>query len=416
MNHATKSDRPQTRGFSLVELMVAMAIGLVVTLVITNVLLRSENDKRTSTSLNDTVQSGAYTGYMLERAIRQAGTGYTQRLSQFFGCRLNAWNAREGGIMLPAPAAFPAPFGSAAQLRRLAPVLIEPGAADTATEVRGDVITVMSGAGGKSEMPMRASAFTAALPMNFSLSFTGEYRVGDLVLLGGDRGANRDCMIQQVTRINGSILELGDNHTSGTGTTINFADFAAPGTSTVYAAQMGYIVPTAGPAPAPRPNPPLFQMFAVGDNAVLFSYDLLRTGTTAAQNDPQPVADNVIELRALYGIDTDLNHSLEDWQDPATSPYRYAELTDGSTDALRRLKQITAIRIGIITRSPLQEKLRDDGTPVSPEQIVLFQGLTTSGGVSLQRTRTLTADERNFRYRTYEAVIPLRNMQFAPLP
>lgn len=416
MRHTANSHRPAPAGFSLIELLVAMAIGLVVTLVITNVLLRSENEKRTSTSLNDTIQSGAYTGYLFERAIRQAGTGYTQRLSQLFGCRLNAWNTREGGIILPSPAAFLSPFGNASTQRRLAPVLIEKDAANTGAEVRGDVITVMSGAGGKSEMPIRATAFNPVLPMNFSLPFTGEYKVGDLVLLGGDRGVGiRDCMIQQVQRINGSMLILGDNHTSGTGSTINFSDFAAPGMGTVYAAQIGYIVPTASVPPAPLPNPPLFQMFAVGDGAVLYSYDLLKTSTTAAQNQPQPVADNVVEVRALYGVDTDLDHTVNIWQDPGTAPFRYADLTDGSQAALTRLKQITAIRIGLILRSPLQEKLRSDNTPVAPESIVLFPGLS-SGGVALEHTRVLTADERNFRYRTYEAIIPLRNMQFAPLP
>ncbi|WOB09302.1 PilW family protein [Piscinibacter gummiphilus] len=403
------------KGFSLIELLVAMAIGLVVTLVITRVLMLSEGQKRTSTALNDTVQSGAYSSFVLERAIRQAGTGYTQKLTELFGCRINAARVSTGGPLLPATAPFDAPFAAASQMRRLAPVLIEKNAADSGGQTRGDVITVLSGAGGKSEMPMRATSFNLALPMSFSLPFTGEYSVGDLVLIGGDRaaGGQRECMVQQVSAIAGKSLILGGDYFSATGSTVNYADFATM--SVVYAAQIGKGQPPL-PAPQTPPNPPLFQMFGVGDNNTLFALDLLKTGSTAAANQPQPVSDNVVEVRALYGIDANFDHMLDTWWDPATSPFTYAELTSGSGVALADLKRITSIRLGLITRSPVQEKLRDDGTPVSPEQVVLFPGLTSSGGAQLQYVRTLTADERNFRYRTYETIIPLRNMQFAPLP
>src|SRR5512139_2296940 len=86
----------RSKGLSLIELLVAMAIGLVVTLAITRVMIGFEGSKRTSTALNDTIQAGAYGSYVLNRAIRQAGTGYTQRLSDLFGCRLNAAKASLG--------------------------------------------------------------------------------------------------------------------------------------------------------------------------------------------------------------------------------------------------------------------------------------------------------------------------------
>jgi type IV pilus assembly protein PilW len=401
-----------SRGFSLIELMVAMAIGLIVTLAITRVMIATDDSKRRSTSTNDTVQAGMYSSFILERAIRQAGTGYTQRLNELFGCRINASktsNTPGGPRLLPATAPFPAPFTNAALDRRLAPVLIEQDAANSGSEVRGDVISVLSGAGGKSELPLRAMSFSPAIPPHFSIQFAGEYVPGSLVLVGGDRtdatgNPIRDCMVQQVQTVASRQLVLGGDYFSMTGGTVNFSDF--PSMSLAHAAQLGVI----GPTPE-QSNLPLFQMFAVGDDATIFSYDLLRTGATETANAPQPVSDSVVEMRALYGVDTDLDRVHNGWQDPGAAPFRYADLTDGSSGALQRLKQINSIRLGLIVRSPLQEK-----EEVAPTELVLFRGLTSASGGSLERTRTLSADERVYRYRVLETVIPLRNMKFAPLP
>jgi type IV pilus assembly protein PilW len=402
----------RARGFSLIELLVAMAIGLVVTLAITRVMIATDDSKRRTTAANDTAQSGVYSSFLLEKAIRQAGTGYTQKPTELFGCRINASktsNTPGGPRVLPATAPFPAPFANAGLVRRLAPVLIEQDAANAGAEVRGDIITVLSGAGGKSEMPLRAMTFNAALPASFSIQFAGEYVPGSLVLIGGDRTdalgvTTRDCMVQQVASVAGRQLTLGGDYFNTTGGTVSFSDFSSM--SMVFATQLGVMSP-----PPAQSNVPLFQMFGVGENATLFSYDLLRTGATETANEAQPVSDSVVELRALYGLDTNADRSFNSWQDPGTAPFRYVDLTDGSTLAVDRLKQITAIRIGLIVRSPLQEK-----DEVAPTELVLFRGLTNASGGSLQRTRTLSADERAYRYRVIETVVPLRNMKFAPLP
>ena len=77
-------------GFSLIELLVSMAIGLIVTLAIASVLISSESAKRSSTSVNDMNQNGAFVGYALDRALRNAGSGLTQRWNDSFGCRIGA--------------------------------------------------------------------------------------------------------------------------------------------------------------------------------------------------------------------------------------------------------------------------------------------------------------------------------------
>jgi type IV pilus assembly protein PilW len=49
-------------------------------------------------------------------------------------------------------------------------------------------------------------------------------------------------------------------------------------------------------------------------------------------------------------------------------------------------------------------------TPVSPATLTLFNGLVNAGGTSLAQTVTLSATDRQYRYRVFEFTVPLRNM------
>ena len=69
---------------------------------------------------------------------------------------------------------------------------------------------------------------------------------------------------------------------------------------------------------------------------------------------------------------------------------------------------ILALRIGVVSRSGLYEK-----TEVSPATIKLWPDSavapTTTGPVW-----TLTADERHYRYKVFQTVVPIRNMIWRP--
>ena len=64
-------------GFSLIELLVAMIIGLIVSLAVYTVLTTFEERKRTSTSVNDISQSNTYALYLLDKKLRSAGSGFS---------------------------------------------------------------------------------------------------------------------------------------------------------------------------------------------------------------------------------------------------------------------------------------------------------------------------------------------------
>ncbi|MEP6876446.1 MAG: PilW family protein [Burkholderiales bacterium] len=393
-------------GFSLIELLVSMVIALVVTLAITSVLVRSEGSKRSTTSVNDVGQTGAYVAYVMDRTIRSAGSGYSQNWLDAFGCVLDS--SKAGATILPLPAALDTPFALVPLKVRLAPIVIGKGMADTGGQVRGDVITVMAGMSGASAQPQAVSPPYA--PSTIRMTNALGYQPNDLVLVA-DQGLStnpaKGCMLQQVAAAAGSVTAdqlalAGAEYSRDSGTVVGLSELV--GSTSPIAIQMGTV-----PAVASNPsNPPQMLLYGVGDNNVLFNFDLLRVaGNTTA---PTPMADGVVEMRALYGVDTTAPNpdgSVDTWIDPANAGagYTQALLTDGSAAAQARLRRIAAVRIGLILRTSLQER---DPIPAGTT-LTLFGDLP-----ALKQTRVLAGDELFFRYRTVEFTVPLRNPLYAP--
>jgi type IV pilus assembly protein PilW len=382
-------------GFSLIELLVSMAIGLVVTLAITSVLVRSEGTKRSTTSVNDLSQTGAYSAYLLDRAIRNAGSGFSQTWSTMYGCLLNASSG--GTQVLPASLSASPTFAnvtSTTMPTRLSPVIIGKDLADSGTQVRGDVLMVMGGTAGAAEMPLAVTPGSVT-SSQLLVSNTLGYQANNIILLA-DTSVTGGCLLEQVGPTVGGtpqVVPLSGTYYTGSGASVNLTDFGA---GTIMA-QLGVDVT----------NPPQLQLFGVGANNALFSYDLLQVG-----GDEQPIADGVVEMRAVYGLDTTSppDGVLDSWVDPVSgSGYEASALLDGSLASQAKLRQIVAIRLGFILRTSLPERPQDYQQPAGTT-LTLFSDLPTA----VQQTRTLSTSDLNYRFRTVEATIPLPNVLEAP--
>ena len=392
-------------GFSLIELLVSMVIALVVTLAITSVLIRSEGSKRSTTSVNDVSQTGAYVAFAMDRTIRSAGSGYSQNWLDAFGCTIDAW--KDGTQILPLPAALEIPFAAVPLPVKLAPILIGKGMADTGGQVRGDVLTVMAGTAGASAQPQAVSPPFA--PSTIRMTNALGYQPNDLVLVA-DQGLSTDpakgCKLEQVaaaaTSVGTDQLALGGAQFSrDAGSVVGLSELVA--STSPIAIQMGNV-----PAVAGNPsNPPQMLLYGVGDNNTLNSFDLLRVGLPASTRTPTPIADGVVEMRALYGVDTTTpsKGNVDLWIDPATAGFTQTDLTNGSPASQRNLRGISAVRIGLILRTSLQER---DPIPAGTS-LTLFNDQP-----ALRRIRVLAGDELFFRYRTVEFTVPLRNPLYAP--
>lgn len=395
--------RTRTRcdaGLSLIELLVAMAIGLVLTLAITSVLIRSESSKRSSTSVNDINQSGAYAAYVLDRVIRSSGSGFSQNWGTTYGCLLNVSNG--GTSVLPLPAAIPASsaFSNVTATPilpiRLVPLIIAKDRADTTSpaETRGDVLIVMAGTAGVGESPQTVLP-ASVTPTQLSLPTGLGYVTDDLILLA-DNGVPAGCAVDQVGASHaatdaGQVLPLAGTY---------HRDNSAYGADTL-ALQLG----------RSTTNPPEFKLYGVGPNSTLVSYDLLKPTPADAQ-----ISDGIVEMRALYGLDTTGDGKLDSWVD-ASGAYVDTLLTDGSAASQVKLRQIIAVRIGLILRTTLKEKAK----ATDANAVVNVEGVDSSnadsrtifGGADVSAFKRVRPDEAGYRFRTVESIIPLRNVLLA---
>src|ERR1700760_1856608 len=114
-------------GHTLIELLVAMIIGLALVLGAFQVMATFEGHKRTTTALNDSLQSGNYGLWQLDVLSRSAGTGITQMDKYATGCPLNyvssdASKTVSNGAIGALPVPFDTMFTTPTALKlRLAP-------------------------------------------------------------------------------------------------------------------------------------------------------------------------------------------------------------------------------------------------------------------------------------------------------
>ena len=372
-------------GFSLVEMLVAVVVGSALVIAITTLLMRSEAGRRALTATNDSAQNAAFASFVLDRALRSAGSGFTQAWRQAFGCRVLA--ARNGSQVLPRSTAFPAPFASVPQTVALAPVLVHAGAGTGGS----DVLAIAAGASGLGEAPMPVlggSVTHTQLRLPSTLGLQGK----DLVLVVQDPS---QCMVQQVE----------DGFAGGTGQALNFGGTYA--SSSVAGVSLSSLGANAAAFVAPlgnaRGNAPVMQLLGVANNAMLVSHDLLQLD--GSSSGITPIADSVLDLRARYGVDSDGDGLVDTWVNPATPPFDATTLTDGSAASQMNLANILALRVGLVLRIASPER-----SAVAPTSLALFSDL----GPALQHRRSLSPAEQLMRHRTVEFTVPLRNVMLRP--
>jgi type IV pilus assembly protein PilW len=389
---------------TLVELMVAMTIGLGITLAITSILITGENHKRTTTSTNDAEQNGAYAFYSLDRVLRGAGSGFAESVYPtdrgILGCKLNARS------ILPA-ASFPDPFANALDPGapsglRVAPLLVAPGKSQGGS----DVLIVMSGSGAAGAVPRQITdptgdATTLKLDSTLGIAAaTGTAATTDLALVSQSAVTGGDCLLEQIHSAAGTTLNLSTTdayYTAGTTTTL--ASLATT-TST-------YVTPIGNAAA----NNVQFLMYGVGLNRTLYSYDLLQNvkmyqNGGVGTEQPQAIADGVDGMYAIYGIDNDANGTQDTWVSPVAPNYDIITVMNNEGT----MRKIVSVRVAIVVRGEYGEKATNAAVTT---QLKLFSGLTDSAGTALpalEKDIAVTGDNQHYRYRVFEFTVPLRNM------
>ncbi len=393
---APRTRRFTQRGMTLVELMVALVIGLGVTLAVTSLLIAGDNHKRTTTSTNDAEQTGAYVLHALDGVLRGAGSGFADSAYStdrgVMSCKLSVTS------ILPRPAAFPAPFGGAvftaavSNNLRVAPLLIAKNLSQSATP--SDILVVMggSGAAGGVSRQVTATGTASTLILDNSVGFY----TSDVALVS--QLGIQDCLLEEVRKITPPTLYVdGTTYYTKTGQTTSLATLS--GSTSTYVTPLG----NAGA------NNLQFMMFGVGANRTLYSYDLLQNlklvqNAGAGVDVSQAIADGVDQMHAIYGIDTNNDGKQDTWAAPVAP--KYDMNTVMTTPAT--MQSIVSVRVALVLRGEYYDK-----NPVSPPTLTYFGGLTDSLGnalPALAQTVNLNPTDRHYRYRVFEFTVPLRNM------
>ncbi len=383
--------RRRQRGLTIVELMVGMVIALIGTIVIFQVFSVSEEYKRRTTGGSDAIQSSNFSLYQFERQFSWVGAGLA-RMPNMWGCLLQA--RRASATLLPAPAAFPAPFNVLPQQLRMTPVLIRDGGGASP-----DVVLGVGGSNDSVNTPVPVSGAPTAT--NVSLLSTLGVKQNDLLMIVEQEVAGMACPIAQVSSPNPAwaapfappvplianpvAFSVNDTATGGFGGYSASSKVANLGPAPQFAAF------TAGTDPA------------TGTTNTLLVFDLLNGAQAPFNGQPISIADNVVNLQAIYGVAaTATDPKVAQWL-PPTAPWDAATLMDGTTASADRIARLRAVRVAVVARNAQWEK-----AAVSPATFTLFADVPAA-----TVTVTLTASDQQYRYKVLETVVPLRNMLIA---
>ena len=369
----------KSTGLSLVELLVAMAVGLIVVIVIGQLVSASEGQKRTATSGADAMVNGALALYTIERDAKSAGYGMTTNMSSM-GCEIRQ------------------KFGNnAVATLTLSPVTItngDDGAPDTLRFLASNKNGVA--------LPTRITVDHPKTAANFFVESDLGIQIGDLMIAVPETPSEDNwCSIFQTTGLGGSGQGQGQGqgqnqvlHNSGQsnwnqagGQTI-FPDDGYPAGS--YLINLGQL---------------LDHTYEIGNNNLRLTEF---NSTTGVASPTQELFPQIVQLQAVYGKDTNNDCLVDAWNatQPATAP---------------EWQQIRAIRMVLVARSQIAEKENVTlseadvssakcNTDTPNPNLVCWRPdpASTSSGVQIKLDDT--ADWQRYRYRVFETTVPIRNL------
>ena len=361
----------RSSGFSLVEIMVGMVISLLSILVVLQTFGVFEGQKRSTTSGSDAQTNGVFAIYTVERDVRMAGYGFTDVAA--LGCKINR------------------SYNGTSSILSLAPVTIVKGVGGLPDTVR----ILSSGKDGFS-IPTRIITDHPPQATNFFLNTTLGIAVDDL-LVAYEPG--KDCTLLQVTGIPNGNVQIHHQSTS---------PWNPPGGQNI-------MPPSGYKAGAMLLNlgnliDHLYSLDA-NSNLILADYN---SSTNVSTN--QVLVPDIVNLKAQYGFDTRIGTQTDARVDTWSNTMIDADGVGGIGNA-GDIARIYAVRLAFVARSALKEKAVAGTcvtTTASSVNLPRWSGGVSGASVAIDVSKnpdgSANADWQCYRYKTFETVIPLRNL------
>ncbi len=340
--------RKRSAGFGLIEVMVALVIGMFGVVVMMQVLALSEEQKRTTTGSGDAMNEGVLALYSLQTDIRMSGYGVTDL--KLLGCGLTL----RAGVTLT----------------NLAPVVIN-SASITGQDANTDTLLLFYGNGNGSPQGdvVAATGNAVQTPASFA--------VGDRVI---------DAPATRATPCNLTLDQVSALTPAVSPTTVTLASAAAlPIGDTVF--NLGQTYRAVG--------------YAIrSGNLTMCDYtDATRDCTTAGAW--VSIANNIVSLRAQYGQDTAVG-AMDGVVDVYTS-------TNATPTTACSWARTSAVRLSLVARSAQFEKTAV--TSLAPIWEGTTAGNPT-GSTASPIVLSGNATWQNYRYKVFQTVVPLRNVSW----
>lgn len=368
----------QQRGFSLIELMVGMTLSLLGILVILQVLVSTQKNKKDVVSNGDAQQNGAMALYDIGAAVSSAGYGIAAAMSTGICTNAAGTYLTVSGYKSGAPGAD---FNF-----WLAPVVIANGAGGAA-----DTITVMQGNTSGTVSPMDVAATTSDT-ITVAAGTTFNFNLGDVFLM---HQAGKGCMIGQITAkdaVSSLTYAAGGIFLSPYTNANEQAIYNKVGgitDATLFKFTDGTKILDLGPTPS-------LTTYSVINGALNSDSSAAFVGAN------EVVADGVVNLQAQYGVDTDGDGAVNQYVNAPTPAVGAPPLSDFNADgAINQADwaRVRAIRVAILSRGAQRESACDSSQP------------SWSGG---NFDMSALPNWQCYRYRVFETVMPLRNMVWDP--
>lgn len=366
---------PLTRrnlGFSLVEIMVGIAIGLLGVLIIMQVSVVFEGQKRTTTTGADAQTNAATALYTVDRDVRRAGYGLS--LPGALGCTIRQYY---DGAELPSLS--------------LSPVVITSG-----TNGAPDRIRILASSKGNWSLPSRITVEHPPQATNIFLNTNLGIEVGDL-LVAYEPG--KTCTLMQATGIPNGNVQVHHQNTS---------QWNPPGGANIFPSggySVGALVLNMGSL--------IDHTYSLDAGSNLMLTELDSSSNTSVT---RSITSDIVNMQAEYGFDT--RAGVQD--DPRVDTWSATMIdadASGTVNDAGDIARVIAVRMAVVARSPLKEKRNASGVcDITISTAVGGRPANTpiwAGGaidVSKNSDGTANADWQCYRYKTFESVIPLRNL------
>lgn len=373
---------PQPRGFSLVEIMVGMVVGLVVAIIIYQVVSGNEALKRTTTAGADVQQNGMFSLATIERDVRAAGWGMPS--ADVMPCARYFTYFDDGTASGAVPEFSGAPV-------RIVDGGSGPGASDSVVVLWGSSVRANVG----NALLQSVTAVPNGEPAKlYPASAVGLSGIGGFVWLTDDKN---DCAL---VRLTASVLNPAQPDT------VILSHDPVAGT----AAQPNYNPSDAAMGTQGWPavfdtHPRIYDVGALTQRTYSVSNGSLMAKDYFSNGALVQVASHVVGVKARYGISDVGGQAVTQWVS-ATMGAAGNWALPGPTDA----KRIKAIRLAVVVRSPLRER-RDPATGTC--NITSTPPVSWPDGPAIDLSND--PDWRCYRYRSFETVVPLRNVLWANL-